>query len=77
MLELYEILSTPSLLYLPGEPRLEVVAPHIEYPFVLWNILLCMGQIELKCVITLNWRVWNRTVSILKLFIYAKLNCLK
>ena len=36
-----------------------------------------MGQIELNCVIMLNWTALNRTVLTFKLCTYAKLNCLK
>ena len=44
----------------------------VEYPFIatalLWpgvvapNRVLSMGQIELNCVLKLNWFVWTRTV---------------
>ena len=46
-----------------------------EYPFIaippcqLWlgvvvpDMVPSMGQIELNCVLNLNWSVWNRTVS--------------
>ena len=49
-----------------------------------------MGQIELNCVLMLNWIVWNRTVFdigiaylckielfVNKKYTYAKLDCLK
>ena len=39
--------------------------------------ILSMSQIELNCVLMLNWIIWNRTVLTLKLCIYVKLNCLK
>ena len=53
MLELWEMWSTPSLLLLPAPLWPRVVAH---------NRVLSMGQIELKCVLMLNWIVWNRTV---------------
>ena len=46
MLELWELQSSSSLPSLPGPLWLGVVA-------------LSMGQIELNCVITLDWIVWN------------------
>ena len=39
--------------------------------------VLSMGQIELSCVLMLNWIARNRIVLILKLRTYAKLSCLK
>ena len=33
--------------------------------------VLFMGQIELNCVLMLNWTVWNRTVSTFKLHTYG------
>ena len=39
--------------------------------------VLSMGQIELNCVLVLNWIAWNRTVSTFKLRTFAELNCLK
>ena len=68
MLELWGIRSTPSLPLLPGPLRPGVVVP---------DRVLSMGQIELKCVLMLNWITWNRTFWIFKLCTYAKLNCLK
>ena len=51
MLELWGMQSTFSLPSLPG--------PHWpEAP----DRVLCMDQIELNCVLMLNWIVWNRTV---------------
>ena len=50
MLEFWRMQSTPSLSSLPGSLRTRVVAP---------DRVLSMGQIELNCVITLNWIVWN------------------
>ena len=35
-----------------------------------------MGQIELKCVLMLNWTVWNRTVLTLRPHTYSKVDCL-
>ncbi len=47
------MLSTPSLSSLPGPFWPGVVAP---------DRALSMDQIELDCVIMLNWIVWNGTV---------------
>ena len=70
--------STPSLPSLQGPLCPRVVAP---------DRALFIGQIELNCVLMLNWIVWNRTVLrnwiawnrnvFDKLCTYAKLNCLK
>ena len=68
MLELWGMQSTPSLLSLPGSLWPGVVA---------LDRVLSMGQIELNCVLMLNWITWNRTVLIFKLRTYAKLNCLE
>ena len=68
MLELCGTQSILSLPSLPGPFCLRVVAP---------DRVLSLDQIELNCVLTLNWIVWNRTVLILNLCTYAKLNCLK
>ena len=51
MLELWGMRSTPSLPLLPGPHWPRVVAPHM---------VLSMGQIELNCVLILNWITWNR-----------------
>ena len=54
-----------------------------SFPGPLWpgavarNRVLSMGQIELNCVLILDWIAWNRTVLTFKLRTYAKLNCLK
>ena len=53
ILELWGMLSTPSLPSLPGPLWPWVVAP---------DRVLSMGQIELNCVLMLNWIAWNRTV---------------
>ena len=45
--------STPSLPFFQGPLSPGMVAP---------NKVLSMGQIEVKCVLVLNWIVWNRTV---------------
>ena len=45
--------STPSFLSLPGPFWPGVVAPDRG---------LSMGEIELNCILMLNWIVWNRTV---------------
>ena len=50
MLELWGMRSTPLFQSLPGRLLLRVVAP---------DRVLSMDQIELNCVITLNWIVWN------------------
>ena len=52
-LELLETRSTPSLPSLPGLFWPGVVAS---------DRALSVGQIELNCVLMLNWFVWNRTV---------------
>ena len=57
MLELWGMRSTPLLPSLPGPLQPGVVAPDK----VLW-----MGQIELSCVLMLNWIVWNRAVYMYK-----------
>ena len=67
MLELWGMLSTPSLLSLPGPLWLRIVAP---------DRALSMGQIELSIVLMLTWTVWNRTIFTSKLY-HAKRNCLK
>ena len=46
MLELWGMRSTPSLLSLPGSLWPRVVAP---------DRILSMGQIELNCILMLNW----------------------
>ena len=68
MLELWGMWSTPSLPSLPGPLWPGVVAP---------DRILSMGQIELNCVLMLNWIIWNRNVLTFKLGTYAKLNCSK
>ena len=68
MLEFWGIQSTPSLPLLPGPLCPGVVVP---------DRFLSMGQIQLNCVLMLNWIAWNRTVLTFKLHTYAKLNCLK
>ena len=50
MLGLWEMRITPPLLSLPGPLSSGVVAP---------ERVLSMGQIELNCVIILDWIVWN------------------
>ena len=50
---LWGMQSTPSLPSLPGPLWWGVVAP---------DRVLSMGQIELNCVLILNWILWNRTV---------------
>ena len=46
-------------------------------PVVIPNRVLSISQIELKCVLMLNWITWNRTVLIFKLRTHDKLNYLK
>ena len=53
MLELWGMWSTPSLPSLLGPLWPGVVAP---------DRALSMGQIELNCILMLNWTAWNRTV---------------
>ncbi len=67
ILELWGMRSTPSLPSLPSPLWSRVVAP---------NRALSMGQVEVNCILMLNWITWNRTVLIFKLCTYAKLNCL-
>ena len=57
MLEFWGMRNMPSLLLLPGPLWLRVVAP---------DRVLSMGQIELNCILMLNWTVWNRTVFDIK-----------
>ena len=52
-LELWGVQSTPSLPLLPGQLWPRVVVPD-------W--VLSIGQIELNCVLMLNWIVWTRTL---------------
>ena len=53
MMELWGMRCTSSLPSLPCSLWLRLVAPDMVH---------YMGRIELKCVFTLNWTVWNRTV---------------
>ena len=55
MLELWGTRSTPSLPSLPGQLWPRVVVP---------DGVLSMGQIELNCVLMINWIVWIRTVFV-------------
>ena len=68
MLELWGMRSTSSSPLLPGPIRLGVVAPDRD---------VSIGQIELNCILLLNWTFKNRTVLTLKLCTNAELNCLK
>ena len=61
MLKLWEMQSTDSLPLLPGP-----LWPRVEAP----DRVLSMGQIELNCVLMLNWIVRNRTVCKQKLYLY-------
>ena len=53
MLELWGMRSTPLLLSAPGPLWSGMVTP---------ERVVSMGQIELNCVLVLNWVVWNRIV---------------
>ena len=57
MLELWGMRSTPSLPSLPGSLWPGVVAP---------DRVLSVGQIELNCVLMLNWIVWNISIYMYK-----------
>ena len=58
MLELWGMRSNPSLISLPS-PLWTVMEAPDKVPSI--------GQIELNCVLMLNWIVWNITVLKLKL----------
>ena len=68
MLEVWGMRSMPPLSSLLGPFWSGVVAP---------VRVLSMGQVELNCVLMLNWIAWKRTVLTFELHSYAKLNCLK
>ena len=68
MLELWGMLSSPSLPSLTCPLWRRVVAPVRA---------LSMGQIELNSILMLYWTVWNKTVLTFKLRTYTKLNWLK
>ena len=69
MVELWRMQTTPSLPSLPGPFWPQVVVP---------DKVLSISQIELSCLLLLNWIVWNRELFLtFKLCTYAKLNCLK
>ena len=53
LLELWGMRTTPSLPLLPG-----LLWSGVEVPYRV----LSMRQIELNCVLMLNWIVWKRTV---------------
>ena len=63
MLELWRMQCTSSLPLLPGPLNPGVVAP---------DRVLSMGQIELNCVLMLNWIVWKTTANM-----YKKRFCIK
>ena len=67
MLELWGMQSIRSLPLLPGPLWPRIVVP---------DRVLSMDQIELNCVLILNWTDWNKTVLKIKLRTYAKLMCL-
>ena len=68
MLEFGGMLSTPSL----------PLVPDPLWPGVgVTDRVLSMYQIELNCILILNWITWNRTVLIFQLRTYPKLNYLK
>ncbi len=58
MLELWGMWSTPLLQLLPGPLWARVVGP---------DRVLSIGQIELNCIIMLNWIDWHWTVLTFKL----------
>ena len=60
MLELRSIQSTSSLPLLPGPLWPGMVVP---------DRVLFMGQIELECVLMLNWIGWDETVLTFKLYL--------
>ena len=60
VLELWGMQSTSSLPSLTGQLWLAMVAP---------DRVLSRGQIELNCVLMLNWIAWNRTDLTLKLYL--------
>ena len=68
MLELWGRRSTSSLPSFPG-------------PLWHWRValdrVLSIGQIELNCVLMLNWIAWNGTVLKFKRCTFAELNCFK
>ena len=66
--ELWGMRSTLSLPWLSG-----LLWPRM----VETDRVLSLAQIEVNCVLKLNWNAWNRTIFISKLRTYAKLNCLK
>ena len=53
MVKLWGMWSTPSLPSLPGPLWPGMITP---------ERILYIGQIELYCVLMLNWYAWNRTV---------------
>ena len=55
MPEFWEMWSTPSLPSLPSP---------LWSGVVVFNRVLSMGQIELNCVVMVNWIAWNRTFLI-------------
>ena len=57
MLELCENVKYTFIAIAPGPLWLGMAAP---------DRFLCMGQIEVNCVLMLNWIVWNRTVYMYK-----------
>ena len=68
LMELWGMQGTPSLPLFQGLLWPGLVAP---------NRVQSMSQIELNCVLMLNWIAWNRTVLTFKQCHYAKLNCLE
>ena len=63
MLELWGMQGTPSLPSFPSLLWPRVLAP---------DRVLSMSQIELRCLLMLNWIAWNGTVLAFKLCIYSK-----
>ena len=68
MLEIWGMQSTSSLLSLPGPLWTRVVTS---------GRVLSIGQIELSCVLMLNWIARNKTVLTLKQRTYSNLKRLK
>ena len=68
MLDVWGMGSTSSLPSLLGPLRPGVVG---------LDRVLSMVKKKLKCVLMLNWIIWNRAVLIYEMVTRAKLNCLK
>ena len=66
-----ELWGMPNTLSLPLFPR------RFGLGVVTTNRVLSMNQIELNCVLMLNWIAWNENVLTFKLCTSAEMNCLK